>query len=271
MTPNALLILTVAALLAGCASPAVDDAPDQTTVEEDLVGWELANDVAGCSEQVGVLLVEPGVAQAALPEGFTAADASDLLDLPAATGQGAFFFNAVVCEGGSSAEVAVPIVAPQWDGEDLPDVRYSFYQLGYMNSDEELVQRLHETGYPSFLGDASGGITVTGVAGMGEAAVAAGEELGYAFDSVLGAPEAMDVTARFWHVTESGIVHLEYDIRGSEAFKGTITECSIAPGSILHEASGRSDCKGEQTAVLSFPSQDWAGLVRFTPGASVVG
>ncbi len=258
-------ILTIGVLLAGCTA----DTPDQTTVEKDLVGWELANDVAGCSEQVGVLLVEPGVAQAALPEGFTAVDASNLLDLPAPTGKEAFFFNAVVCDEGSSAEVAVPIVAPQWDGEDLPAVRYSFYQLGYMNSDEQLVQRLQETGYPAFLGEASGDVMVTGVAGMGAAAVAAGPDLDFAFDSAVVGPEAMDITARFWHVTEVGIVHLEYDIRGSGAFKGTITECRFAPGSILHEASGRSDCQGEQTAVLSFPSQDWAGLVRFTPGAQV--
>lgn len=251
-------------LLAGCVSKVgpTDD------LETDVQGWALDNAVTDCLEQVVVLFIPFEDAQAALPEGYKAADASALLGLPAPTGESAVFFNVVACEGGSSAELAVPIEAPVLENVSLAEVDYSLYQVGYVSDNASVVERLQAVGFPAFDGAATASADLYAVTGLGQGEAAGGDNMSYAFRAVFGPEDAFPGTARFWHQSEEGIVHFEYAF-DSRAHKGTLVECSIPEGSLLHELSGRTDCQGAQTAVVAIPGQTWESTISFLPDARV--
>ncbi|MES2155960.1 MAG: hypothetical protein V4510_12575 [bacterium] len=270
------LLLVASALmlvLSGCSQPSDDGSGP--IVAPPPMPIIIPYDQAGCSESIGLLLVDPAPVQAALPPGYTWRDASDLLGLPAPTGKAALGFNVVSCGSGPAGAgeafegifVHPPTIANV--SAKLPAATLDIYQLSFYSGNATLQATLTQFGVPGGPLAVGGQITDTAAASIGDATAQSGGMPIHALQLVAAGPQQSAVLARFWTQTSNGTAVIDYNV-DEPASQGTLVSCSFGATAPIAKTFAITSCSGQSTAALRFPVQAWKGSIRLVPtGASL--
>lgn len=270
MDPRPVLssLLLVSLLFAGCVEPA----PSATIEDGAPLPLSLSADAEGCTLVVAVALPELGTAQAALPPGFTAADAQGLVGAPAPTGRAGVLITSYECGSGvlvpgalKGAEVNVLVEAPDVTGVDgAADTHY--YQLALYTDSAELAAALAPSGWPVFSATTEAATNVAGpaTAGTGRAEDDAG--LVYAFDTTVAAASSLAGVSRFWHDTPVGVAYWDYEVAADVLVGGA--SCEMRAGTPAAHAAGTTECGRDSIGIIA-PSFSWKSTFVHVPDAEV--
>lgn len=254
------LFLAAVAMVAGCAAP--EDPP----ADAPLV---LARDAgaSACERVLTVVLVPVERAEGLLPEGYRAGDAQRFFGTrtPVPSQRGVVAVSAADCAGSAWSAgghdegfVAVFVEPPEVDGVEA--ARTNFYELGAAGAGP-FADTLAEVGWPVVGSDVE-------VAGA-RATIADVNGTLIEIGGALVPPEqSFEETIRRWRETSLGTGWLsqQFQARG-ELGAGS---CAAAPGSVLAEAIGATECPPE-TVTLAGPPFDIEGSFEFRPGLRVAG
>jgi len=258
--------------LAGCSTPTT---PDTTVTDTPPAPAPLpaliAYNQTGCSEVIGILLVDPAVAQKGLPAGYSTRDAADLLGLPQPTGKAGVAFNLVRCNGGMAvtgeAFEGIFVNSPHLANVTLATADLDFYQMGYWNGNGTLRATLQQFGVPTGNLTATGNLQNLMVGTTGSAGVHDANATVHAFQFVVAGGMQDKALARFWTQTANGTAVFEYNV-DQMAQQGSLGGCSFGAQSPVAMKLGITNCNGQGTAALYFPVQSWTGLIRLVPGVN---
>ena len=242
----------LAALMA-CADPSAPLNPvaqagesgPQPARSADSLDWS----ASGCRLAVGVYVIPFADLQAYLPAGFTPADASGLLDLPADVGEGAALLSAYECAEHAAtpgalagAEINILVEDPLLDDEPA-DTNYYLAQL--VLGPNSPLNNLISDGWNALAGQTQvqPGVPMT-------ATVQTGIEE-YSLTILGAAPSTLAGRSRFWHITPDGPSWFDYDI-AAEVRAGAL-DARWGPGT-LAEALAQAATASAGIAVEAF---DW--------------
>jgi hypothetical protein len=260
----AVLGIAAGLLFAGCLGDGGGSEEDGPEGTPERLPWSLDTSVSDCLETIGAILEDPAGLARYLPEGFTPRDSSDFFGLPAPSGRGLVFFNALHCPDGTQpgAEIGIYAHAPVLSNQSAVD--YDLYTLAYGTADEEKlnargydhvtsIQMEAEIAQETALGVlASGSVTGTSASGMD-----------YSFEVAAGAAQEYTLSARFWRVVPDGYLYIDYRLDGMTGLAGPISACTLS--GVLATLVGSNSCTGEQALGLVFPAQTYEGTIHFAP------
>ncbi len=264
------LALTSLLLLSGCSTPST---PEPTPEPEVPVVVEIPFNQTGCSESIGLLLVDPAPVQALLPKGYMWRDAADLLGLPQPTGKAAVGFNLVSCAGGATgAGEAFEGVFIQPPGianitVTLAPATLDIYQFAYWTGNMTTQARLAAFGVDVAALEAGGTVTDTPAGSFGEATVTSAGSPVHSMQFAAAAPQLNTALARFWTQTGNGAAVFDYNV-SQNAAQGTVATCSFGASSVIAAKLAITSCVGQTTAALRFPVQAWTGSIRLLYGVA---
>lgn len=269
-------LLAPIVLLAGCMDGSNDTSTSPTTsvpTRQVPASFALANDASGCVEAVGVLLVDPAVAQASLPPNWTAADAQGLLGFPERTGRGVVWFNGYTCANAtmgrpalSASEFGILVEPPTLSNASHPAATFNIYQLVQLTDSARQLEALQSVDAPV----RAANVTVSRTplpGGFEQGTVRAGNASSpfhsFTYSALL--PDTFNGTADFWHATPDGMASFHFAIGTTPVLKGSITECSF-DDPLARNATGISRCDGTSAFVVLIPQQQWTSEFRWMPG-----
>jgi hypothetical protein len=222
-----------------------------------------------------LLSVDITAAQAALPEGFRAADGPVYtgpvyVPPPVPTGKGLVAVEVVFCYGAQYtgggplglASVSVHVHAPD-AGADLPDVDFDFYEVSSYATDANLTNLLKVVGYDVPLaGVAATKFVVPVGPATGRATVTeAGQEV-IMVEPTAAFPQRFHTwTRRVWHETDEGLLRIDYRLETTRHHG--IAQCRFAT-----PIFGQSQCPADgQWEALVWDESSWEARLFFTPAA----
>lgn len=265
-----LAVAAVAAVaLSGCTSGSTDNPVSPDVPRTVSFPAYIPYNQTGCSEAIGILFVDPAVAQKGLPPGYTPRDAGDLLGSPQPVGKAAVGFNVVECSGGvaltGEAFEGIFVHSPHLANLTLPPADLDFYQMGYWTGNVSLRNTLDAFGLPTGNFTAAGNAQDVMVARSGSTALHDGGVTVHAFQYVAAQPHPDAALARFWTQTANGTVVFDYHV-DAMAEDGVLGGCSFDAASPIARQLGITDCNGLPTSALVFPTQSWTGGIRLLAG-----
>jgi hypothetical protein len=307
MDPSRSLAILLAALLAGCvqaqapapggtdtgtAAPApVAEAP---SAEPEPAPLQPATAPAspfphefwleGCLNPRMLFFLDPAVAQANLPPGYKAADATGLLRYmgfpqpPAvATGRAVAGYDFLSCPRGSLgageqrfSEVGIFIDSPSF-GNGTPAVatNLDLYLLAFHTTSPDLQRLLLAGGFQpneALLGTIDSGQSFTAdTAFKGHGAIAAGAPLASADWAGMGSGNALAVHGRYWHTVDAGTFYIDFKL-DELVYAGAIASCAHAEGSAYERATGTKSCGPEPRFAAVGVNSTIAGGMHWMPG-----
>jgi hypothetical protein len=238
-----------------------------------------------CLDPRMLFVLDPAAAQALLPAGFHAADATALVQFtgapfgsPFPAGQGVGGYDFLSCAGdtlsnGSVAFSEVGILVQPPDLGDRTPVEKATYDLylialhttspawqawalksGYLPAEAPLAaiaSSAPDSGLDNHVG--TGSVTVASPLGAAQYAVpAAGRDL--------------DLQARYWHVGANGTSYLDFHLK-ENVRAGPIASCTHAAGSAFEKVSGTASCSTERRFAAVGLGTQVAGTAYWLPGS----
>lgn len=277
---RAALLAVLLLAVAGCAAPDPDAGtasastvapsessgpaePTESSVPETKrLDGEVRTDfhLDGCLDPRMLFVLDPDEAQALLPPGFTAADASDLVQFtgvlpssPIPSGRAVGGYDFLACagdsvSGGAAAfsQVGILVNAPDL-GERTPvdDATFDLYLLAFHADQPAWSDWARASGFSAeeaphatIVSEAS---EVVADQHRGAGHVAVGEAVADALYLLASGGNELDIRARYWHVGANGTAYLEFRLR-EEVRAGVIPTCTHAEGSAYAKVAGGTTC-----------------------------
>ncbi len=268
-----LAALAAALLLAGCASSSTSSSSGSPAsgVPAVSAAFTLGNDASGCVEDVALLLVPPAQAQAALPDGWVAADAQAFLGTPVGTGQGLLWLNGYTCDTDgladgkmSGAEISVLVQPPTLRDGTVPSSSFHLYELAQVTSSTNVSRTLDSIGFPVLRANVTHDAPLPGGLVNRGTAVRAGSDLLYSF-RFLGTPnQPLTGVATFWHENAAGTAYLQFHVANVPLDEGLVTACVIGPAvqALIHQTACPATTLGARASPMA-----WTGTLTWMPGA----
>ncbi len=263
--------VALVALLAGCASSGTTTSSGPTPQPMNAKPFTMQNDVGGCTEDVGLLLVAPADAQRLLPAGWIAADARAFLGTPVDTGQGLLWLNGYSCAtstlGGpdlSGAEISVLVNAPTLVNGTVPSSSFHTYELTHVTSNATFATLLRSIGLPTIVGTVTNDAPLPGGMVNRGVQVHAGTDVLYSV-RFLGTPnQPLTGTATFWHESGNGTMYTRYETSNTPLDEGYVTACAIGPlvAALIQQTTCPATTLGARATTATF-----TGTLAWMPGA----
>lgn len=218
--------------------------------------------LSGCLNPRMLFFIDPAVAQASLPPGYKAADATGLLRYvgfpqpPAvATGRAVAGYDFLSCtnsslDGGAQrfSEVGIFVDAPTFGGKPLGNAtNLDLYLLALHTPSPAWRALLASGGFaPDEALDATIAATEADAPGVlqGSGSVAGGAQLAAAAWDGPANGNALTVHARYWHAAAAGTFYLDFQLKET-VYAGAIASCTHAAGSSYERVSGTRSCTTE--------------------------
>lgn len=269
-------VVAASIVLSACLGQGDSGAPPDlpTDAADVLRPLDLLNGLTACTETIATFLVPPAQAQKFLPEGFRAKDAGGFFSMPVGSGKAAILFSTQRCETSQLegaalryARLYIYVEPPQFAEPKLDPVDLDFYDLAHYADGPRTLEALQSVNFTS----GRGAITATatpylpGHLGLGRLALE--EKEMYRYEIAASTLQQDRTSIRDWQVVPQGLAWFEYRPEPSQLEAGTVTSCSIAPGSLAHQLVGATDCQDQQTVGVIFPQRNVAGSFHFLPGA----
>lgn len=268
--------VALAVLVSGCSDPGNSKGSGDAELPTDVPPvLDFAFEVSGCKEVTLVLFVDFAQADKTTPTGFTAADASVLLGLPAPLGMGAVLLTNAICETASNdpngyAEGAIAVLVEDPGVPGVDAAPYNFYESALVIPNGTVRDGLAAAGW-NLVGESVWSLVDSvGPVWVGSGIVARGGEDDSFFYSVLGQPAAagptMTGTFRWWQKVPTGLGYLDYTFT-AQAYFGP-GDC-IIPSGPAGDAAGIGACGPTDAVVGTLP--DFTGSVEFhhLPGVTL--
>lgn len=254
--------LVLALLVAGCIDGTGDTTPTPAPTIDLAAPFTEVSTQSGCQEVDLVFLIDIAEAQAALPSGFTAADATTLAAAtPIPSGKGAVFAAFVNCESaegfaGPVEEHQITILAQRPDvAGEREAALYDFYETMRYTPNPEELSVYGALGWDAFPANVSVAID----ASSGSTSVT--QDGATLVDAQVTTPasQALSGIGRFWHDLPTGIAYTDYKLTGDQVLGGAT--CTLAEGSPLATLARTTTC----TPTNSLGS----GIVAFDPEVTI--
>jgi hypothetical protein len=301
--------LLAALLLAGCSSPR-DGAPAPTATGTETLSDTASPTVApqmtpdpaggrldasvlaeartnfnltGCLNPRMLFILDPEAAQALLPPGFKAADATGLVQFtgapfgsPVPAGKAVGGYDFLSCagntlDGGPAAFSQVGILVQPPDlGERTPleNATYDLYLLA-LHVDRPAWRTLAlESGFTDAQAPLADIVSEAGDHGagrLGSGSVAVGAALGSADYALPATGRELNLQARYWHVGANGTSYVDFHLTET-VYAGSIQSCAHAPGSAFEKVSGTRSCSTEARFAAVGVGTEVAGTAYWLPG-----
>ena len=203
--------------------------------------------LTGCREAVVMFLISPEQAQSVLPPGFTAGDASSLLELPVPTGQAGVLVGTTQCtasalgpEGHDEGPVSVTVLPPNVPGDRPPAA--NLYEVGRSTGTPAFAELLRSVNW-TLIGDSTTVAVDAPPAAEGTGRIEAGGVGVVSIDVPLAPHEQLiEGTFRWWHASEAGLSYIDYTF-ASPYYVGP-AQCTLAAGSLPAQLVGATSCSG---------------------------
>lgn len=240
----------------------------------------------GCLNPRMLFFIDPATAQANLPPGYHAADATGLMRYlgfpqpPAVTtGRAVAGYDFLSCSGSSLdggapqrfSEVGVFIDPPNF-GNRTPAVatNLDLYLLALHTTSPAWQAALAANGFPpadSLLARIDSGQSLVGPTLLQGHGAVAGEGVALASASWSGAANgnALSVHGRYWHSVDAGTFYLDFRL-DETVYAGAIDACAHAAGSAYARASGTTSCGPEPRFAAIGVNSTIGGGIHWMPG-----
>lgn len=270
------LALMVAALLtaSGCVTTAPEKAWGVRGTPEGAV-----LDLPTCEEVALLLFVDKARAQAMLPEGFVAGDASRVLGGEDSLGQGLVEIVVASCGSvGGSAPLAFAgfyVLVDEPDAaERTPERANLSLYAPYLYAAEDLVGAAH----------ARGGMPVTSARVSLEQVLVKGAPAWVAHvedaegelfsmvalvDDGASEPQAINFTNRAWRATDEGLAYVTYRTLQADSDLGAVASCTVRPDSGLATTLGTTSCAGERALAALVTDLHWQLTIATLPAEAI--
>lgn len=241
-------------------------------------------DLGGCLNPRMLFFLEPAQAQALLPPGFKAADATGLVQFtglpvgsPVPSGKAVGGYDFLSCANNTldGAPVAFSQVGILVQPPDLGDrtptdaATYDLYLLA-LHSDRPAW---HSLALASGFNPEEAPLAAIASAfddqgagnGLGTGAVTASAALASAEYVLPAAGRELDLQARYWHLAANGTAYFDFHLHETVR-AGSITACAHAAGSAFEKVTGTQSCAGEPRFAAVGTGTRVAGTAYWLPG-----
>jgi len=241
-------------------------------------------DLTGCLDPRMLFVLDPGAAQALLPPGFKAADATALVQFtgapfgsPVPAGQAVGGYDFLSCGGNTLdnasvafSEVGILVQPPDLGARTpLQPATYDLYLLAFHTTSPAWQALALASGYTPSQAPLAKIASAAPDAGLdnhlGSGLVSTAGPLGAAEYAVPAAGRDLDLEARYWHVGANGTGYLDFHL-SENVRAGPITSCTHAAGSVFAEVAGTVSCTTEKRFAAVGLGTRVAGTSYWLPG-----
>jgi hypothetical protein len=240
-------------------------------------------DLKDCLNPRMLFILDPEAAQALLPAGFKAADATGLVQFtgapfgsPVPAGKAVGGYDFLSCagntlDGGAAAfsQVGILVQPPDLGARTpLENATYDLYLIA-LHGDRPAWHALAlASGFTpdeAPLAAIASQAADQGAGRLGSGVVAVGAPLGSADYALPAAGRDLSLQARYWHVGANGTSYFDFHLTET-VYAGPILSCAHAPGSAFEKVSGTQVCADEPRFAAVGVGTQAAGTAYWLPG-----